>query len=58
MEHLNDPNFDLSHPPSFTSSIKEEPTKRYGRDGHEGFDFDELELFYPPISFYRSNNIP
>jgi hypothetical protein len=59
MEHLNDPNLDLSHPPSFTSAIEEGPTRRYHKDGDEAIYFDKSDtLFYPLLPFYLSNNIP
>jgi hypothetical protein len=59
MEHLNDPNLDLSHPPSFTSAIDEGPTRRYHKDGDEAIYFDKSDtLFYPLLPFYLSNNIP
>jgi hypothetical protein len=45
MKHLNDPNFDLSHPPSFTSSIEEEPARSYSQDSDETIYFDESDLF-------------
>lgn len=45
MKHLNDPNFDLSHPPSSTSSIEEEPIRSYSQDSNEAFYFDESDLF-------------
>ena len=48
MEHLNDPNFNLSHPPSFTSDIAEEPTRINDQDGNEAIYFDKSDLFYPP----------
>lgn len=57
MEHLNDPNFNLSHSPSFTSAI-EEQTRRYGQDGNEAISFDKSDLFYPLSYFTFSKNIP
>lgn len=57
MEHLNDPNFDLSHPPSFTS-IEEEPTRRYGQDDNDAIYFDKSNLFNLPLLYHLSNNIP
>jgi hypothetical protein len=51
MEHLNDPNFNLSHPPSFASAIEEELTRRYGQDGNEAIYFDESDLFIPLSHF-------
>ena len=50
MEHLNDPNLDLSHPPFYSSPIKEEPTTRYGQNGNVGIYFDKSDLFHPLIS--------
>ena len=50
MEHLNDPNFDLSYPPSFASPIEEEPTKKY--IGEEVIDFYESALYPLPIFFF------
>jgi hypothetical protein len=42
MEHLNDPNFDLTCPPSFISVIEEEFTQRYvGEDGNRAIYFEE-----------------
>lgn len=34
MEHLNDPNFNLSRPPSFISVVEKQSTKKY--DGEDG----------------------
>jgi hypothetical protein len=42
MEHLNDPNFDLSRVPSSISVVEEESTRRYfGEDNNGAIDFDE-----------------
>jgi len=41
MEHLNDPNFDISQLP--TSLVEEESTKRY--DGSGSVNLDESVLF-------------
>ena len=43
MEHLNNPNFDLSHLPPLTSSIEKE--LRFGQDGNEEIYFEESDLF-------------
>lgn len=41
MEHLNDPNIDLSQPPSFNSAIGEEPTK-----GNKAIYFDKSDTLF------------
>lgn len=46
MEHLNDPNFDISHAPFSTSATEEGVARRYGQHGSE---IDESDLFYPSI---------
>jgi len=53
MEHLNDPNFDLSRLPSpFSVSVLEEESTSYvGEEDSGTVDFDESVLFYPPILF-------
>ena len=46
MEHLNDPNFDLTQRPSF--DVEEESAKRHiGEDGNGGINFEESVVFYP-----------
>jgi len=56
MEHLNDPNFDLSRLPSSISVLEEEPTERYvGDDGGGSIDFDKSVRFYP---YHIYTNIP
>ena len=51
MEHLNDPNFDISHAPSSTPATEEEVARRYGQHGGEAIYFDESDLFYPFYHF-------
>jgi hypothetical protein len=42
MEHLNDPNFDLTCPPSFIPVVEEESTRRYiGEDGNSAINPEE-----------------
>ncbi|KIM38250.1 hypothetical protein M413DRAFT_30368 [Hebeloma cylindrosporum] len=42
MEHLNDPNFDISQFPSSNSVVGEEPTQRFvGEDGNGAIAFDD-----------------
>ena len=54
MEHLNDPNFDLSQLPS--SVVIEESTQRYvSEDGSSGIRFDKSTLSHPFILI--SNNV-
>ena len=54
VEHLNDPNFDLSQVPS--SAIEEESTKRYGNEDEvDAVAFDESVLFHPRPPFHNSN---
>jgi len=50
MEHFNDPNFDLSYPPSFASPIEEESTKNY--IGEEAIDLYESALYAVPTFFF------
>jgi hypothetical protein len=54
MEHLNDPNFDLTQLPS---SVVEESTKRYvGEDHSRAINVDESVIFYPSLLIHISNN--
>jgi len=57
MEHLNDPNFDLSHPPLLPSAIEEEQTMKYGQDGNEANYFEKSDLLNLPLPYHLSNNI-
>ena len=53
MEHLNDPNFDLTQLPSVVES-----TNRYvGEDGSGAMNVDESVIFYPSSLIPTSNNI-
>jgi hypothetical protein len=46
MEHLNDPNFDLSQLPS-SISVVDEPVRKYiGKNGNAEADFDRSVLSY------------
>jgi hypothetical protein len=58
MEHLNDPNFDLSWLPSSVSVAEEEVTKRYiGKDSNGAIDLDKWALFCPFLLFHLSYNM-
>ena len=53
MEHLNDPNFDLTQLPS---SVIEESTKGYVSKDHSGaINVDESVIFYPSLLIHISN---
>jgi hypothetical protein len=57
MEHLNDPNFDLVHPPSFPAAIEEHQTRRDVRkDGNVENNF-ESALFNLSFRVLFSNYI-
>ena len=54
MEHLNDPNFNLTQLPS---SVVEESTKRYvGKDRSGAINVDESIIFCPSLLIHISNN--
>jgi len=57
MEHLNDPNFDLTQLPS--AVVEEESTSnRYvGDDGSGAINVDESVVFYPLLLIHIYNNI-
>ena len=60
MEHLNDPNFDLSQLPSSIPVVEGETTKRYvGEDGNGAISINEwaLLLSFPPFSPFQQNTI-
>ena len=40
MEHLNDPNFNLSRPPSFISVVDNKSTKKYDGEAESQIDYD------------------
>ena len=40
MEHLNDPNFNLSRPPSFISVVEKRSTKKFDEDGEAESHFE------------------
>ena len=55
MEHLNDPNFDLTQLPS--SVVEEESTKKHvGENGSGGINFDESVLCSPSILIHIFDN--
>jgi len=56
MEHLNDPNFDLTQLPS--SVVEGESTNRYvGDDGGGAINVDESVVFYLSFLIHILNNI-
>jgi hypothetical protein len=54
MEHLNDPNFDLTQLPS---SVVESTNRYVGEDGSGAMNVDELAIFYPSPLIPISNDI-
>ena len=55
MEHLNDPNFDLTQLPP---SVVGESTRRYVSEDHNGeINVDESVIFYPSLPIHISNNL-
>jgi len=55
MEHLNDPNFDLTQLPS--SVVEGESTNRYiGDEGSSAINVDESVTFYPSLLIHHISN--
>jgi len=56
LEHLNDPNFDLTQLPS--SVLEGESSNRYvGDDGSGAINVDKSVIFYPFLLIHILNNI-
>jgi len=56
MEHLNDPNFDLVHPPSFSEEHQTRSHVRQG--GNVENNFEKSGLFYLFLRVLLSNYMP
>ena len=57
MEHLNDPNFDLEHPPSFPAAIEHQTRRHVREDGNVEHKFKSA-FFYLSFHILFSNYMP